>query len=143
MISPLCYQHKPPWISQSCREKYNSWLTNMLPQHIFRPKCITTYSNIPIKLGHRKAVLCVSFSAMNIWLYLECPSIKDNIRCLASPLTNRSAIGIGYSSLGVVVLRFLKLIQILNLLFFLTTSTIFESHWTYLVGRINLAFSSL
>ena len=58
-------------------------------------------------------------------------------------ITNTSAIGIGYSFLGVVVFKFLKFLHTHNLPFFLRIGTILESHSMYLASLMNPACNSL
>lgn len=66
--------------------------------------------------------------------------MKESISCLFAPSTNRSATGIGYSSLG-AQLRLRKSTQTL-MPFFLITGTRFDTHSAYLIGLKNPAFSS-
>src|SRR4051812_13818445 len=61
----------------------------------------------------------------------------------AAESTSISAVGMGYSSLGVAALRSRKSMHTLNEPFFLITGTILAIHSTYLVVRINLQRKSL
>src|SRR6185436_5834361 len=68
------------------------------------------------------------------------PSRKLMTRCPDASLINISAIGIGYSSLGVALLRFLKSMHTLILPeSFFSTGTILEIHSAYRQDRINPA----
>jgi hypothetical protein len=69
---------------------------------------MTTHSNKPMKPGHINAVLDVSSSAMKIWIYPTLPSRKLIILFLDALLINVSAMGMGYSSLGVALFKLRK-----------------------------------
>lgn len=61
---------------------------------------------------------------------------------LATPLINKSTTHMRYLSLGVTKLKLLKSIQILSFLFCFKTGIIFDSHSTYLIGWMKLAFNN-
>src|SRR3990170_6697132 len=108
----------------------------------FNPKVITVHSNKPMKPGHRKAVLDMSSSAIKIWLYPALPSRKLMTLCPEASLISISAIGMGYSSLGVALFKSLKSIHTLNLPEpFFSTGKMLEIQSAYLQGLIKLALS--
>src|SRR6266498_4310208 len=108
----------------------------------FNPKVITVHSNKPTNLRHQKAILNASSSAINIWLYPAVPSRKLITLCPKASLISISAIGIGYSSLGVALFKSLKSMHTLNLLDpFFSMGTILEIQSAYLQGLIKLALS--
>lgn len=90
---------------------------------------------------HLNDILLISFFAIKIWLYIECQSIKFKIIFAACESTSMSTISIGYSSLSVTSLSFLKSIQMMR--FFLIIGTILESHDIYQTILMNLVFKSL
>ena len=110
---------------------------------LFIPKVITVHSNNPTNSGHLKAVLDVSSSAIKIWLYPALPSRKLMTQCPDASLISISAIGIGYSSLGIALFRSLKSMHTLSLLDpFFSTGTMLEIQSAYLHGLIKVALSS-
>src|SRR5438128_9392146 len=110
---------------------------------LFIPKVITVHSNNPTNPGHLKAVLDVSSSAIKIWLYPALPSRKLMTRCPDALLISISAIGIGYSSLGVALFRSLKSMHTLSLPDpFFSTGTMLEIQSVYLHSLIKLALRS-
>jgi hypothetical protein len=81
-----------------------------------------------MKSGHIKVVLDTSSLAMKIWLYLELPSRKLITLFHDALLINMSAIGIGYSSLGVALFKLWKSIHSFSLPDSFSTGTILETH---------------
>jgi hypothetical protein len=95
-----------------------------------------------MKHGHIKAVLDASSSAMKIRLYPALPSRKLIIIFPDALLINVSAMGMGYSSLGVALFKLRKSMHTLSLPDSFSTDTILETHSAYLQGLIKSASSS-
>jgi hypothetical protein len=95
------------------------------------------------KQGQRNAILAKSSSAIKNWLHPAFSSKKLMTLCHDALLMSMSTIGIGYSSLGVALLRSMKSMHTLILPdpFFYIGTTL-EIHSAYLQGRIKPAFKS-
>ena len=88
-----------------------------------------------------KDVFSMSSGAIRLWLYLENPSIKDNIEWLDVLSTSMSICGRGKSSLGLALLRSRKSTQTLTLPSFLGIRTTLASHSGYYTIDKNLTLS--
>lgn len=89
---------------------------------------MTFQQNVPH--GHVNVFFSRSLGAILIWLYLEKPSISDNMVCPAVKFTIISMFGKGKSSFGHALFRSLKFVHILILLSSLDTGKILEIHST-------------
>ena len=133
---PQYHLHGLPSIDASYHERWLSWCVGMWPLHSWGQMILLYSKNFP--LGSWKCffffliylfiIFFSSLVAIQIWLYLLYPSMKENTEFPATKSIKRSMLGKGNSSFGHALSKLRMTTQHLIYLFFFFIGTILESH---------------